>query len=282
MAQQWDFGYTYLKKQGLVIIFMKFHEKLQKLRKEKGLSQESLAEMLDVSRQAVSKWENGQVFPETDKLIVLSEIFGVTVDSLLKDSELKADAANTVSAQYWQTRGMVYEYKSASTFYGMPLVHIHIGFGMKKAKGIIAIGNIAQGVISIGLVAMGLLSIGLLALGIIGLGTLAVGLLLAIGAISIGTFSIGAVAIGVFTLGAVSVGVYSIGALAIASRVAVGDTVHAPVAVGRVARGVHTFIDTSIARDFSSVSAEEVKRAILTEFPNTRNWIVNWMTWFLG
>ena len=261
---------------------MKFHEKLQKRRKEKGLSQEALAEMLNVSRQAVSKWENGQVFPETDKLIVLSEIFGVTVDSLLKDSEIKADDSNTVSVPYWQTRGMVYEYKSAHTLYGMPLVHIHIGFGPKKAKGIIAIGNIAQGVIAIGLLSMGILSIGLLALGIIGVGALAAGLLLAIGSISVGTFSIGAVAIGVFTLGAVSIGVYSIGALAVASRIAVGENANAPIAVGRVARGLHTFIDTSINRDFSAVSAEEVRRAIMTEFPGTWNWVVNWMTWFLG
>ena len=261
---------------------MKFHEKLQKLRKEKGLSQESLAEMLDVSRQAVSKWENGQVFPETDKLIVLSEIFGVTVDSLLKDSELKADSSNTVSAPYWQTRGMVYEYKSKRIVYGVPLVHIHIGFGMKKAKGIIAIGNVAQGVVSIGLLSMGGLSIGLLALGIIGLGALAAGLLLAIGSISVGVFSIGAVALGVFTIGAVSIGVYSIGALAVASRVAVGENANATIAVGRVARGVHTFIDTSAHRDFSTVSAEAVRQAIMAEFPGTWNWVVNWMTWFLG
>ena len=48
---------------------MKFNEKLQKLRKEKGMSQEALADELGVSRQAVSKWENGQVYPETEKLI---------------------------------------------------------------------------------------------------------------------------------------------------------------------------------------------------------------------
>ena len=49
---------------------MKFNEKLQKLRKEKGMSQEALADELGVSRQAVSKWENGQVYPETEKLRV--------------------------------------------------------------------------------------------------------------------------------------------------------------------------------------------------------------------
>ncbi|ASW42255.1 helix-turn-helix transcriptional regulator [Clostridium isatidis] len=59
---------------------MNFSEKLQILRKEKRLSQEGLAEKLNVSRQAVSKWKSGQSFPELDKIIILSDIFRVTVD----------------------------------------------------------------------------------------------------------------------------------------------------------------------------------------------------------
>ncbi|MCL2003401.1 MAG: helix-turn-helix domain-containing protein [Oscillospiraceae bacterium] len=265
---------------------MQFHDKLQKLRKEKGLSQEGLAELLDVSRQAVSKWESGLAYPETDKLIALSEIFGVTVDSLLKGGggepppSMAAEAASREA--HWRTRGSIYEYKSKRTFYGLPLVHIHIGFGAKKAKGILAVGNLAQGVLAIGLLSTGLLSFGLLSLGVIGFGVLGIGLLLAIGSISVGTFSIGAVALGIYTIGAVSVGVYSIGAVAAASRVAVGDRAYAPVAVGRVVKGVWEFLDTSAERDFSAVSAEDVKRAIQIEFPGTRDWIVTWMTWFLG
>lgn len=69
---------------------MNFSEKLQILRKEKRLSQEGLAEKLNVSRQAVSKWESGQSFPELEKIIILSDIFSVTVDELVKDNiELK-------------------------------------------------------------------------------------------------------------------------------------------------------------------------------------------------
>lgn len=64
---------------------MSFSEKLQKLRKDKGLSQEQLAELLDVSRQAVSKWESGQTYPEIDKLIKLSDLFNVTLDELVRD-----------------------------------------------------------------------------------------------------------------------------------------------------------------------------------------------------
>lgn len=65
---------------------MKFHEKLYKERKKKGLSQEELAEKLDVSRQAVSKWETGESVPETTKLIMIAKFFEVTTDYLLDDS----------------------------------------------------------------------------------------------------------------------------------------------------------------------------------------------------
>ena len=64
---------------------MKFSEKLQKLRKENKLSQEQLADMLDVSRQAVSKWESGQTYPEMDKLLALCKIFKCSLDDLTND-----------------------------------------------------------------------------------------------------------------------------------------------------------------------------------------------------
>lgn len=61
-------------------------EKLYQLRKKSGLSQEQLAEQLKVSRQAISKWESGSAFPESEKLIIISNYFGVSVDYLLKDN----------------------------------------------------------------------------------------------------------------------------------------------------------------------------------------------------
>ena len=64
---------------------MTFSKKLSELRKRAGLSQEQLAEMLNVSRQSVSKWESQQTLPETEKLIVLSDLFHVSLDVLLKD-----------------------------------------------------------------------------------------------------------------------------------------------------------------------------------------------------
>lgn len=67
---------------------MNFSEKLLTLRKAKGLTQEQLAEQLDVSRQSISKWESGQASPELEKIVALSAIFDVTTDYLLKSSEI--------------------------------------------------------------------------------------------------------------------------------------------------------------------------------------------------
>lgn len=63
---------------------MNFGLNLQNLRKKHNLSQEQLAEKLEVSRQAVSKWENGSSYPEMDKLIMLSELFNIDIDMLIK------------------------------------------------------------------------------------------------------------------------------------------------------------------------------------------------------
>lgn len=64
-------------------------ERIQKLRKERGLSQEELAEVVNVSRQAVSKWESEQSLPDIDKIIALSEYFEVSADYLLKGEETR-------------------------------------------------------------------------------------------------------------------------------------------------------------------------------------------------
>ncbi len=70
---------------------MTFSEKLFKLRTQEGYSQEDLAEKLQVSRQAVSKWEMGNTLPETDKIIAIGRIFDVSIDYLLND-DFKLDA----------------------------------------------------------------------------------------------------------------------------------------------------------------------------------------------
>ena len=65
---------------------MNFAQKLQKRRKEVGFSQEQLAFELNVSRQAVSKWESGQGYPEVEKLIQLSDLLGISLDELMKET----------------------------------------------------------------------------------------------------------------------------------------------------------------------------------------------------
>lgn len=65
---------------------MTFGEKLQALRKQKGMSQEQLASQITVSRQAISKWELDNSLPDTENVIQLSEIFDVSIDYLLKDN----------------------------------------------------------------------------------------------------------------------------------------------------------------------------------------------------
>lgn len=64
---------------------MKFNEKLVMLRKQHNLSQEQVAEKLGVARQTISKWELGETTPEMDKLIIISELYNITLDELMKE-----------------------------------------------------------------------------------------------------------------------------------------------------------------------------------------------------
>lgn len=72
---------------------MALSEKLYTLRKKSGLSQEQLAEKLKVSRQAISKWESGASYPESDKLIAISRYFNVSLDYLVNEDGGQAEAA---------------------------------------------------------------------------------------------------------------------------------------------------------------------------------------------
>lgn len=73
---------------------MEFNEKLQKLRKERGITQEELAAELYVSRTAISKWESGRGYPNIDSLKAISEFFSVSVDDLLSSNKLLVIAEN--------------------------------------------------------------------------------------------------------------------------------------------------------------------------------------------
>ena len=68
---------------------MNFNEKLINLRKSKGMSQEELGAELNVSRQTISKWESCQSYPDFQRLVLLSDYFGLTLDELVKDIDVR-------------------------------------------------------------------------------------------------------------------------------------------------------------------------------------------------
>jgi len=90
---------------------MNFSEKLLTLRKAKDLTQEQLAEKLDVSRQSISKWESGQATPDLEKIIALSAIFDVTTDYLLKSSEIDDLSVKTEMLEKQQQTMLIREQK---------------------------------------------------------------------------------------------------------------------------------------------------------------------------
>ena len=81
---------------------MEFNNKLYELRKMKGFSQEELANRLNVTRQTVSKWEVGDSTPDMEKLVAMSDLFGITLDELVLD---KAPAPDPAPAAQTQTAG---------------------------------------------------------------------------------------------------------------------------------------------------------------------------------
>ena len=232
---------------------MDFRERLFELRRQAGLSQEELANLLGLTRQAVQKWEAGTSRPDMDNLTALADYFHVSLDYLTgregapppPPAEYTAAAppppAPTVIHHYFH-EGWHYEYKSERTLFGLPLVHINLGRRDHWARGIIAVGNIATGIVALGGIAAGLFSLGgvsfglLLALGAVALGGVSVG------GVAIGLLAWGGIALGWLAVGGLSVGVYAAGGVVAASRVAVGGVVSAPLAIGQIADGAKTIL----------------------------------------
>ena len=87
---------------------MEFNEKLQELRKQKGITQEELAEKLFVSRTAVSKWESGRGYPNIDSLKAIAKFFYVTVDVLVSSDEIISIAENEKKRSAETVRDLVF------------------------------------------------------------------------------------------------------------------------------------------------------------------------------
>ncbi len=224
---------------------MTFGEKLSQLRKENNYTQEQFGELLKVSRQTVSKWESDIAYPETDKLIKIGELFGCSMDYLLKNEVTdKTDTSVEKSGGSENKNSIVLNFgnleikerKSEKTVFGMPLYHIgknargFIAVGI-KAKGIISVGLLSKGIISLGLLSIGLIAFGALPIALLSIGAVAVGLM-AIGAVAMGIFSVGAISIGIISIGALSLGLFSKGALANGLFIAIGDEANSMLAIG--------------------------------------------------
>ena len=114
---------------------MEFHEKLQELRRQKGLTQEQLAEHLFVSRAAVSKWESGRGYPNIDSLKAIAAFYSVTIDALLSGEEVLTIAEETQKQQAQHFRRTVFGLLdlSAAAYLFLPL------FGQQQAGTIQAV-----------------------------------------------------------------------------------------------------------------------------------------------
>ncbi len=142
---------------------MTFGEKITMIRKENNLTQEQFAEMLNVSRQSVSKWELGISFPDTEKLIRIGKLFSCSLDYLLKD-EIESKDVNQLQESDHARRnyylGAFYTYLSFSPIFGF-LVGIYGIYHQKQT-----INN--RKMISLSIVGIGV-SLALTAIMIIGI-----------------------------------------------------------------------------------------------------------------
>ena len=229
-----------------------FQERLYTLRKERGLSQEELANEVGVSRQAVQKWESGAAQPSLEKLTALARYFGVTLDWLVNGEGARERAGLTaaeapVVVNHYHYERWRYQYKSKRTLWGMPLVHINLcANGLCWARGVVAVGNIATGLFSLGAISMGLFSFGAISLGLLSLGALVFGLVSA-GAVAVGLVACGGLALGLVSIGGSAVGQFAIGGIARGGRLAIGGVASAPVTVGEAAEGAQAFLSDGSA-----------------------------------
>lgn len=261
---------------------MTFGGKLAKLRKENNLTQEQLADILSVSRQSVSKWESDLAYPETEKLIRLSELFHCSLDYLIKDAPQSAEENISSFTPLPRFFNLLKERKSERTLWGMPLWHIGknahgvIAVGW-KARGIVAIGAAARGIVSIGFLSLGVFSFGMVSIGVLSIALLALGLIAA-GTFSAGIFSAGAISLGLISCGAIAVGDFSFGALAFGKYWAMGDTARGMIALGA------SEATGELVQHCGGVSPSEMKeylRLLKEIVPAHLAWAAKWISRFL-
>ena len=147
---------------------MEFHKKLQELRKQKGLTQEELADSLYVSRTAISKWESGRGYPNIDSLKAIAKFFSVTIDELLSGDELLAIAEENTKQKETHFRDLIFGLLDLSIviFFFLPF------FGQKATGTIQAVSLVslteispwlrtAYYVVVVGIIGLGILTLAL-------------------------------------------------------------------------------------------------------------------------
>lgn len=127
---------------------MTLGEKLQRLRLQNGMSQDTLAQRLGVSRQAVSKWERDEAMPDLDKILKLSELYGVSLDSILKNQPETAHEAETQEAKHGETVKQRIHWNQALTWVGLLGGIAMVIWGLMDAAGILLFQSIANGMLS--------------------------------------------------------------------------------------------------------------------------------------
>lgn len=123
---------------------MEFHQKLQELRKQAGLTQEELAQALYVSRTAVSKWESGRGYPNIDSLKAIARYFSVTIDELLSGDQLLTIAEEDRKEKIEKNQDLVFGLLDLSSilFLFLPL------FGQKVGESVQAVSLLSLTAIS--------------------------------------------------------------------------------------------------------------------------------------
>ena len=147
---------------------MEFHEKLQEFRKQKGLTQEELAEALFVSRTAVSKWESGRGYPNIDSLKAIAKYFSVTIDELLSGDEVLTIAEEEGQKKALQLQDRVFGLLDCGTalllflpFFGQKADGVIREVSLLALSGIRLYMQIAYFAVVTGLIAAGILTLAL-------------------------------------------------------------------------------------------------------------------------
>ena len=147
---------------------MEFNEKMQELRKQKGLTQEELAEELYVSRTAISKWESSRGYPNIDSLKTISKFFGVTIDELLSGDELLTIAEEDTKQKENRSRDLVFGLLdlSLAMFFFLPFFGQKVNATIQEVSllSLTEVSSLLRStyfVVVVGMIALGILTLAL-------------------------------------------------------------------------------------------------------------------------